>query len=56
MHGSEKLLHTVMVAVTAGSTKLPIRVTVKGKTALMEKGSKNCGRITVGLGRHQRGG
>jgi hypothetical protein len=35
-HGNEKLTYTVMVAITAALTKLPIRVIVKGKTARAE--------------------
>ena len=36
-YGDEKLSYTVMVAVTAALTKLPIRVIVKGKTTKAER-------------------
>jgi hypothetical protein len=36
IYGSEKLTYTVMVAITAALTKLPMRVIVKGKTARAE--------------------
>jgi hypothetical protein len=48
IHGSEKPSYTVTVAMAAGLTNPPIRVTVKGKTTLAEKGSRSSGRITVG--------
>jgi hypothetical protein len=38
IHGNEKLSYTVMVVVAAALTRLPIRVRVKGKTTLAEKG------------------